>query len=175
MTRFFLVQHAARELVAGDPGLTAAGRAQAAELARGFRGLGAVYSGPLRRARETAAPIAAAAGLTVLIDDRLTERLNWTGGQRFFREWDRTVEDRDYVPPGGFSSRQAGDRLLSFLSDLAGTPYPIVAVTHGGVTADLLRTLLGDDAVPPTLLTDGLPACAITILEDLEVLEIAAS
>jgi broad specificity phosphatase PhoE len=173
MTRFFLVQHASAELIAGDPGLTGAGRAQAAELARGFRGLGSVYSSPLRRARETAAPIAAAARLTVVVDDRLTERLNWTGGQQFFREWDRTVADRDYVPPGGWSSRQAGDRLLAFLSDHAGTPNPIVAVTHGGVTVDLLRTLLGDDAVPPSLL-DGVPSGSITTLEDLEVLQIAS-
>jgi hypothetical protein len=31
---------------------------------------------------------------------------------------------------------------------LPGTPWPVAAVTHGGITADLLCNLLGDDALP---------------------------
>ena len=54
-------------------------------------------------------------------------------------------------------------------------PAPVIVAAHGGVTGDLLRTLLGDDAVPE--LADGVPACAITTLDvvgaDITVLDIA--
>jgi broad specificity phosphatase PhoE len=41
----------------------------------------------------------------------------------------------------------------------------VVAVTHGGVTIDLLRTLLGDESLPALLLRDGIPACALTTIQ----------
>jgi phosphohistidine phosphatase SixA len=73
--RLFLVRHA--EAAAGEPDdlrpLTAAGRGAAREV--GVRLAGeqpdAVLSSPLLRARETAAAIAAAAGLEVEADERL--------------------------------------------------------------------------------------------------------
>jgi hypothetical protein len=37
-----------------------------------------------------------------------------------------------------------------------------------------LRTLLGDDAVPPDLLSAGVPPCAITAVDDLRVVTIAS-
>jgi broad specificity phosphatase PhoE len=52
-------------------------------------------------------------------------------------------------------------RLVEFLSGLADTPGPVAAVTHGGVTVDLLRNLLGDDAVPAAVLAAGIPPCAV--------------
>jgi hypothetical protein len=48
-------------------------------------------------------------------------------------------------------------------------------VSHGGVTVDLLRNLLGDDGLPARLMTDGIPPCAITTLDDLHVVSIAAT
>ncbi|GJD49155.1 Adenosylcobalamin/alpha-ribazole phosphatase [Methylobacterium crusticola] len=71
-TTFFLVRHAAHDrldriLCGRMPGvvLGAEGRAQAEALAGRLAGerLDAVYAGPLERAQETAAPIAARAGL----------------------------------------------------------------------------------------------------------------
>jgi Histidine phosphatase superfamily (branch 1) len=62
--------------------------------------LHALYSSPLRHARETADPIARAAGLPVRIDSRLRERLNWDGTQTFdafLADWDRSTQDRDLV------------------------------------------------------------------------------
>jgi hypothetical protein len=38
----------------------------------------------------------------------------------------------------------------------------VIVGAHGGVTYDLLRTLLGDDAVPE--ISNGVPSCAITTL-----------
>jgi hypothetical protein len=45
--------------------------------------------------------------------------------------------------------------------------------THGGVTVDLLRTLLGDSAVPPGLLQHGIPPGAVTKLDGTRVVTIA--
>jgi broad specificity phosphatase PhoE len=178
VTVIYLVQHGEKEPGPGDPPLTELGRKQAASTARWFRRieLTAVYSSPLRRARQTAQPIGAAASLPVQADERLRERVNWDARQslhRFLADWDRSTRDRDFVPDNGESSRSAGERLREFVASLAGRPGSVVAVSHGGVTADLLRTLAGDDALPPPLLNDGIPACAITTLEDLEVIAIA--
>ncbi len=179
MTTAYLVQHGEKEHGPGEPGLTQAGRQQATRAGQWLRGrgVGALYSSPLRRALETAGCVAAVTGLPVQTDARLRERLNWAGSQpydAFLALWARTTADRDYLPPGGDSSRQGGARLMEFLADLPGTPGTVAAVTHGGVTIDLLRSLLGDDELPPQLLTAGVPPGAITAISDLHVVLIAS-
>jgi broad specificity phosphatase PhoE len=82
--------------------------------------------------------------------------------------------DRDLVPEGGQSSRQAAARLLAFLAGLRARPGPVTAVTHGGITTELLRDLLGDDALRPGVLDAGIPPCAITAIEDLNPVMIAS-
>ena len=109
----------------------------------------------MRRARETADCIAAVTGLAVQPDARLRERLNWDGGmpfEAFLALWARTMRDRDLVPEGSQSSRQAAARLLAFLAGMRALPGPVAAVTHGGITTELLRDLLGDDALRPGVL-----------------------
>jgi len=180
VTTIYLVQHGDKERSPGDPGLTELGRRQAAVTARWLRETEpkALYSSPLRRARETAEPIGAATGLVVRVDSRLRERLNWDGTQAFdafLAEWDRSTEDRDLVLDNGESSRSAGERLRLFLVDLVGDGGPVAVVSHGGVTVDLLRNLLGDDGLPARLIDDGIPPCAITTLDDLHVTSIAAT
>ena len=64
---------------------------------------------------------------------------------------------------------------MEFLADLPAAPSPVAAVTHGGVTIDLLRDLLGDDELPPRLLTAGVPPGAITAISDLHVVMIAST
>ena len=179
MTLIFLVQHAEAGPGPGDPGLTDAGRQQAGRTALWLYGCGlnAVYSSPLRRAIETAEHIAGAAGLSVRRDVRLRERMNWDGEQtlaEFRAEWDRSTLDRDFVPSRGDSSRQAGQRLRSFLLDLAAEPGPVAATSHGGVTMDLLRTLLSEPELPHWLLDKGVPSGAITTFRNLDVVEIAS-
>lgn len=179
VTTIYLVQHGDKERSPGDPGLTELGRRQAAVTARwlGEIELRALYSSPLRRARETAEPVGAAADLAVQLDSRLRERLNWDGTQAFdafLAEWGRSTRDRDLVLGNGESSRSAGERLRLFLVDLVGGG-PVAVVSHGGVTVDLLRNLLGDDELPARLMTDGIPPCAITTLDDLHVVSIAAT
>ncbi len=163
----------------GDPGLTEAGRQQATRTGRWLRGLGvrALCASPMRRARETADCIASVTGLAVQPDARLRERLNWDGSQpfdAFLAVWVRTAHNRDLVPEGGESSRQAGARLRAFLTDLDSTPGPVAAVTHGGITTDLLRDLRSDHGLPSHLLDAGVPPCAVTAVDDLNVVMIAS-
>ncbi len=90
MTTFFLIRHAANDLV-GDaiagrkPGvhLNAEGRLQAERLAERLEhaGIQHIFSSPLDRARETAGPLAAKLGLPVRISEAILEIDfgDWTG------------------------------------------------------------------------------------------------
>ena len=78
MSRVYLVRHG--QAAAGwhedpDPGLSDAGRAQAEAVAVELAALGPlpIVTSPLRRAQETAAPLAAAWGVTPTIDPAVSE------------------------------------------------------------------------------------------------------
>jgi hypothetical protein len=60
------------------------------------------------------------------MDARLRERLNWSAGSfaDFAAEWGRSERNRDFVPAGGDSSRQAGERLRAFVIEQSGIPDP---------------------------------------------------
>lgn len=101
MAIFHLIRHAERAgdqqlLVGRNPGvhLTAAGRAHAEQLARMLAAepITRIYSSPLERARETAAPLARARGLTVGTLDAIGEIAagDWTG--RTFPQLDAESE-----------------------------------------------------------------------------------
>jgi broad specificity phosphatase PhoE len=179
MVMVYLVQHGEKEPLPGDPGLTELGRQQAVQTGRWLSALGvvALWTSPMRRARQTAESIASVTGLAIQPDDRLRERLNWDGSMpydAFLALWARTVRDRDLVPEGGQSARQAGARPQEFLAGLCGQPGPVAAVTHGGVTIELLRTVLGEDALPPAVLAAGIPPCAVTALDYLNAVMVAS-
>ena len=127
MTMVYLVQHGEKQRLPGDPGLTELGRQQATRTGWWLSGLGvgALWTSPMRRARETADCIAEVTGLAVQPDARLRERLNWDGGMpfdAFLALWARTTRDRDLVPAGGQSARQAAARLQAFLASCAACP-----------------------------------------------------
>ncbi|WP_285665610.1 histidine phosphatase family protein [Actinorhabdospora filicis] len=175
MTIVHIVQHGSKLPVPGDPGLTDAGFAQAEAVARHFSTAPGVtlWSSPLLRARQTIAPLATKLGLDVRLDERLRERANWDGTRPigdFLADWARCTADRDHVPAEGESSRAAGERFLGFLREAEGT---VIAAAHGGVTVDLLRTLVGDEGVPALLLEEGMPPGAVTTIEDLRPVRIA--
>jgi broad specificity phosphatase PhoE len=179
MPRVYLIQHAEKEHVLGDPGLTPLGLEQAARTGASLRhgDVRSLFSSPQRRAQQTAEVIASVLGLAVRQDPRLRERVDWKGVtsfDAFLIDWQRSVRDRDIVPAGGDSSRQSGDRMREFLLDLPAHPGAVAAVTHGGATTDLLRTLLGDNGLPAGLLSEGVPACAVTTLDGLDVVQIAS-
>ena len=141
--------------------LTDRGREQADQLADRFRGLPVVrvVSSPLERCLETAAPLAAAVGLEITVDDDLQECAYgaWTG--RALKElaqeplW-RTVQDDpetarfpDDDRYAAESLQEMSDRVVAAVrrhdaevSASSGESALWVAVTHG----DLLKATLAE-------------------------------
>jgi broad specificity phosphatase PhoE len=75
VTELLLLRHALPVSGHADPALSDEGRAQAERVAQWLTGTGidAIVTSPLRRARETVAPIEAALGLTAVVIDDLRE------------------------------------------------------------------------------------------------------
>ncbi len=140
-----------------DVGLSAAGREQAAALARAVapRRVGAIYASPLLRARETAEIVARATGLDVTLLDELRELSlgAWEG---------RTVDDvlateadayrnwrerpYDCPPPEGEHIEEVARRVLPVMERIVvGHPDggEALVVAHGGVISVYLCHLLG--------------------------------
>ncbi|MEK6665630.1 MAG: histidine phosphatase family protein [candidate division NC10 bacterium] len=140
-----------------DVGLSNAGLAQAAALARAVarRRVGAVYSSPLRRARETAEIVAKERGLTVTLVDDLRELSlgAWEG---------RTVDDvlaleadayrnwrerpYDCPPPEGEHIADVARRVLPVMELIVSSHadgQEALVVSHGGVISVYLCHLLG--------------------------------
>src|SRR5690606_11072957 len=120
MTTFYLVRHGLvdRTVNPVDPPLAAVGREEAARVAAYLqaRPIAQVYASDLRRSQETAAPLAAALDLPVMVDARLRERANFGDlpGQtieEFIAMWERCSRERDDVPLTGRSSREAGQQV----------------------------------------------------------------
>ena len=171
-TRLFVVQHADKQRLPGDPGLTDAGARQALAAAKAFAGSGVrrLVSSPLLRAQLTARPIGRALGLEYSLDDRLIERMNWDGTVElpvFFQEWNRANRDRSFTPTVGESSEVAGLRFAAIVEEVLAQDGDVAFVSHGGVTIDGLRTLFGDEVVARALptWTEGVPSAGVTLIE----------
>jgi probable phosphoglycerate mutase len=138
-----------------DPPLAERGRKQAEALAAylGSEPIGGVWSSPMQRARETAAPLAAALGVDVVVDTELAE-------------WDR--EATSYIPIEELKANKderwvamvegnletSGVDLDAFRAGVVtamdhivtGNPGGSVAVVcHGGVINAYLAHILGID------------------------------
>jgi broad specificity phosphatase PhoE len=156
MTVLLLIRHGDTdwlgERLAGrlpDIHLNSAGRAQAEALAAMLRPipLDAVYSSPLERAMETAAPTARAAGKRIIEDARLQEvDFGELSGKPFSELRGMPIwQDVHHTPamvryPGGESLLEAQDRSVKLLKEIrAGEGSGIVACfTH----ADTIRLTL---------------------------------
>jgi probable phosphoglycerate mutase len=139
-----------------DPGLTPLGFAQARRLAEWLarENVDAVLSSPMRRAVETAEPIAGAFGLDVEIVDGLIEydstsddyipmeELQKSGDPRWLAMVEGRWEEFGADPPHVFKARVANT-----VEDIVDR-YPgrrVVAVCHGGVVNCALASILGID------------------------------
>lgn len=161
MTTFHLIRHAAHDLLdralAGRmPGvsLNAAGRRAAERLAERLADVpfAAIYSSPLERARETAAPLAARHGLALRIEPALDEIDfgGWTGralaelhGQE---AWQRFNSFRSGTPiPSGERMLDVQARIVAAMQRL-GERHPdgeVALVSHGDVLKSALAYHLG--------------------------------
>ena len=163
MTHLYLIRHGRTawnndDRLQGwaDEPLDDVGRAQAGALAAWLHAVtfDAIYSSPLRRARETAETLAQPHGLPLTLDDRLRERNvgEWTGltldeararaPGRFDGDW------RQAGAPGGEAQPALTARVAAALDDiLVAHPEGVVAVvSHGGALSALLAHSLG---IPP--------------------------
>lgn len=146
------VWHAENRYAGGDSDidLTPAGAAQAAGLAAWARerGVDAVVSSPVRRARETAAPCADAAGVPLRVVDGLREVSFGIAEGRTLAELDPGVAARfraGYPFPGSEPFDDAARRGADALRDLAeaaGTGTVLV-VAHNTLLRLALCALLG--------------------------------
>lgn len=163
--RLILVRHARpteMNVIDGraDPSLSDIGREQAARLAAPLTSLelDALYSSPLNRTKETAAPTAAKTGLDVTIDERLVEldsrlsvytpddQLDPKGemAEAFFKgDWSKiSTETPD----------QFFDRIRSSLDEIVQRHrgQTVAVFTHGGVINAWLACAVGAERFPIT-------------------------
>ncbi len=171
-TSVMILQHGEKLAQPGDPGLTEKGRHQAALAAAVLCDLtpGAVVCSPLRRARETAAPLASRCRLPIEIDARVSERINLSPGQdpmSFAHDWERSVQNRAWKAAEGRSSLAPAADMRQAIEEHVVADRVLVVVGHGGASIDLLRDLLGDAELErraPGIIGYGMPGGAITHL-----------
>jgi broad specificity phosphatase PhoE len=151
-----------------DAMLSDLGRRQGLAAAEALRSLplDAVYSSPLRRAKETAETVAAPHGLSVQTDPRLMElhvgvfqdRLRTELAEEYPNELSRWLSgDEDFVIPGGESRRQLTARGCDAIRSIVALGHSqVVIVTHGGLLSVALRSLLGlSEPLPPFSIQNG--------------------
>ena len=158
---FYLIRHGeslynAEGRIQGqsDVELSLLGLRQAAAIADALaeEQIDAIFASPLRRAMQTAEPIAARLGLTIQTDDRLKEidagifqGLLWAEIESKFpdaaRPWCEQLPD--FVIPGGESRRSLMIRGLAVFQSIRESPFRRVAVvSHGGILAAALKAVL---------------------------------
>jgi probable phosphoglycerate mutase len=140
-----------------DPGLSTEGRRQAEHMANylAAEAVHAVYTSPLRRARETAEPLCAAIGVDAVVLDDIAEfdrhateyipleELKAAGDPRFFDLVNGLDEGDD---PDGFVERVVA-AIEQIVADHGGENVAVVC--HGGVINSYVATILGVPARPP--------------------------
>ncbi|HSO96342.1 MAG TPA: histidine phosphatase family protein [Acidimicrobiia bacterium] len=139
-----------------DPGLSRQGHLQAARLADWLaeEPIGAVLTSPLRRARETAAPVAATLGVTAEVVDGVAEYDAAAGEYIPIEElraakderWFATVEGR-WADVGGVDPREFQARVVPAVETLIDRfgGQRVVVVTHGGVLNVYLAHVVGTE------------------------------
>lgn len=173
-----------------DVELSALGKTQAEQVAAWSRliavppvrsVIGEVWSSPLRRARETAAVVAAALGLEVMVEERLAELHAGIFQGHLWADLEATFPaevarwrsgDIDYRIPGGESRAQLAARGRAALESLASRDTPgMIVVAHGGVLTAALGSMLGREhpllaaaAERPFTKLPALANCSVTKL-----------
>jgi probable phosphoglycerate mutase len=162
-----------------DVDLNDVGRRQASRAAKLLAALRphALVSSDLRRARDTAAALAALTGLEVISDKRLRETYagSWQGmtaaeiDASHPQQREAWRSGRDVRPGGDGELRsEVGDRVAAAVREHAAVLEPgqlLVAVSHGGAVSSGLQTLLGvpREAWP---VVSGLSNCHWSLLRE---------
>jgi probable phosphoglycerate mutase len=147
----FLIRHGETALNAAgvlrgqlDVPLSDTGEAEASALGELFSGvrLGAIASSPLRRAVDTARPVAASTGAPLEIEDRLRDRFygEWAGHR--FEEVKRRFGSIDAAPGVEAPQLVEARAEAAFLDLVAARDVAVALVTHDAVIQALLSRLL---------------------------------
>jgi 2,3-bisphosphoglycerate-dependent phosphoglycerate mutase len=151
-----LIRHALPVRIDGgdgpaDPDLSDAGHQQAAALAEWLvdEGIEAIWASPMRRARQTAAPLEAATGLTATIDDDLKE---FDADQPHYIPMEELSSDdprwRELIERLGAPEQFAFRDLAAAAVERVVAAHPgqrVAVVCHGGVVNAYLSRILGID------------------------------
>jgi len=158
LSPFIFLRHGETEtnrlgLIAGstEVELNESGRQQAWRAAEllSSRGVDAIYSSTLRRARDTADCVAAVLGLNITFVSELAER-SW--GELEGRP--RELRVREMTPPGGEGPGEFSARTLAGLRKIPRSQLPLI-VAHSG-TFRVLSSRLGI-AMPPEPIQNSQP------------------
>jgi len=161
MKGLIFIRHAETDLAStfcghSDPPVNSKGQIQINEMISRLRTepFDAVYSSDLRRAMETAAPLARAFALSVITSDRLREiyfgdweSLSWAEIERrdaiYAHRWIEAFPE--LTAPNGESFAHFEQRILVEVHHLLSLAENkrIAVVTHGGVMRVVLHNLLG--------------------------------
>jgi probable phosphoglycerate mutase len=185
MLRLFLLRHgqtamSRADIFCGrrlDPPLTAEGAAMAEAFAGAYAATawGAIYASPLVRARRTAAPLAAAVGLTVETRDELAELDygDWDGKtvqdieQEHPMEYERWRADPAWNPPtGGETAVALAQRMTRAVEEINRVHRDgnVLVVSHKASIRVVLCALLGVD-VGRFRYRFGCPVGSVSIVE----------
>lgn len=192
MHTFYFIRHGQKQPTIGEPTLTPLGHDQAKATAQYLKQfpIQRIIASPSLRTQQTAEHIAEQLQLSFDTHQLLRERANWGDDPRqtfeqFLEMWTVATHDREYQPPVGDSSKAAGERLEKVVEELRHSTEPqhIALVTHGGVIADFLRNIFGDESLQELVreYTNGagyhIGECSVTIIsfkEKQPVLELLA-
>lgn len=178
MITFYLVRHGLKEPIPFDPPLSTIGVEQAKAASKRLKDIKfkEIYASPKKRAMQTAEIIAKPHLQPITFDTRLVERMEWEENvsfEDFIKEWNKTDNDRNYVPEKGTASLANGIRMKKILEEMARkhSKGNILIVTHGGTIADLLRNLFGEERLPHIIspLTNNkyidIAECSVTTIQ----------
>lgn len=176
----YLVRHGQKPKDPHDPQLTKLGQSQAQQTANFFsyKKIDRIISSPYQRAIQTAQPISEKINLSYMTEPLLSERAEWTDElefNKFVEIWRNSSIVRDWIPPVGDSSYQAGNRLEKVITDQPSQVQQLILVCHGGIITDFLRNIASDEYLIDSyfqtfenLRDTQVPNCSITTIEKKE-------
>ena len=149
--RLYLVRHGQARADDGtyneDTPLSPLGRRQAEAVAVGLANasLAAIYASPMRRARETAEPLARVTGLDVQVEERLREFEIAGWGPGMVEDVDWAWRPDDVGVPGGETIAAFAERVAAACDDIVPTHAggAIAIVSHSGTGDAILRWAMG--------------------------------
>lgn len=158
-----MIRHALpvrREVAAGpaDPELAPEGHAQAEHMAKylATERIDVVYTSPMRRAAETAAPLAAAVGLEPIVEDDVAEYDRHASEYIPIEELKAAGDPRFHEFASGLGDglddhEEFGRRVMAALGRIidAHPSQTVAVVCHGGVINVFLASILGLAMQPP--------------------------